>query len=1003
MKEYYSLETVVKQLQEYFKSDNPIIQQFADYLEGTAPMPEVVNGKKGRITMLNWFASRVGREYVDKLLDVYFKDLAVLTEHLFENVGTLMPNAHSRWVGMNKSSKVFYTNWIGHSWHSQFLLFDGDILTEEEKKEIIVVTEDKLSTFGKYLITQGEEEAQLFFDVMIQDDEEGDYASRIYRNLSFFNTYFASLLQSKSNFGRIAKYKNKQRYSDGNLRSWTIRRLIEIDSKTYIPLLDPYLKFLTFDFHAGSGEYLILKDLYALAPKKYHDLFLKFINRFLDFFTVVKLYPYGNSGLESKQRAMKAEPLTQWNIPSIAITGDYWAQKESILKYLFESLREIAPQEFEEKIENFCKHTCFVAVEVIEIVRTHFEGEKRLALLMSILKIKNIDTEHKYYPVLMEAFEGLDWSEEVSELWKFGCAMKEARMQVFVAKKLAEKPKVLRPFLEGDLAKKKGERQLVLLTLSKIDSTFAKDELWKKFHLEKDEKVRHFLLPIVTRKYYDKDLSRKEVSAIVQAAEGRYVLSSIYLDEIVLGWKNLPALYFKDGKKLSKTELFFLGYRMAQIKTMVSDPEAKLLINHIDKTKSNAFAKAILEQFLEKGAVAKQKYIMCLAGILGDESLLDYLKKLFVQLHDDKRLKMAQYVISTIAMIGTDKALRHVEYISRKYKRKASLEAAAIQALEDAAEELGMDMYELSDRIIPDFGFDGLYKTIEAGEEEIRVFVAKDFKLQYITEDNKTRKSPPKAVSKETKAQLKIIQKEIREVNRAQKERLEQYMVLERRWVEEDWRKFYLMNPVMFIYASTLVWGVFNEKNEVQQLFYVDEDASILNVEADEIELKKGKIGIVHPLRLAQKDLKVWQNLFFENDIVQPFDQLNRPVYCLTEQEDTALSIERYQGKSSRRGGRSTQGHFEKRGWRKEVSDGGCFDLSKKFKQEDIYAFLSLLGLCIGYYDVDVEFYSVTFRKIGDHGWGNENAIQLKDVPAIVFSEVIADMEGIVKGKEEDA
>ena len=297
---------------------------------------------------------------------------------------------------------------------------------------------------------------------------------------------------------------------------------------------------------------------------------------------------------------------------------------------------------------------------------------------------------------------------------------------------------------------------------------------------------------------------------------------------------------------------------------MVSDPEAKLLMNLLDKEKSNEFAKAILEQFLAKGAAAKQKYIMCLAGILGDESLLDYLKALFVKLHDEKRLKMAQYVIATIAMIGTDKALRHVEYISRKYKRKASLQAAAIEALENAAEELGIDIYELSDKIIPDFGFDGLYKVIEAGDEEIRVFVNKKFKLQFITEDNKVRKSAPKAVSKEVKAELKIIQKEIREVNRAQKERLEQYMVLERRWSESDWRKFYLMNPVMFIYASTLVWGVFNEKNELQQLFYVDEDASILNINDDEIELKKGRLGIVHPLRLEEKQLEEWQKLFFE-------------------------------------------------------------------------------------------------------------------------------------------
>ncbi len=1002
MKEHKSLDTIVKELKAYFNSDSTIFQEVVDYLEGKAAMPEI-SGRRGRKVVLKWFSREVGDIYTDKIIDVFFKDIDVLAEALFkDHENSLMPKAHKRWVEMGKSSSSFYHNWIGHGWDAQYLLLDKQSLEKDDRDKLIIVPEEKLSPFGKYMLELGEEEAQVLLDAMIIDANENDFRSRLYRNLPYFHTFFPNLLSQKANFVRIVKFNKAKRYSDGNLRSWTIRRMLDIDAKIYEPVLFPYLKFLTFDFHAAGGEYLLLRRLYANEPKKYKDLFLKFMHRFIDNFTVVKLYPYGNSGLENKQRAMKEEPLDRWAVPSVSLVGNYWGDKESILKFLFYSLKEISVSEFETRIKDFCTNTCFMPVEVLKIVKEEFKGAKRLSLLIPILTIKNIDEEHKYYPALMEALEGLEWGDEVDKLWKFSVSIKEARMQVYAAKMLAEQPKIVRPYLEGCTSKKKGERQLILLTLAKIDSDFASKELWKDFHLEKDEKVRDFLLPIVTRKYYNRDFSRKEVAEIIQSAVERDAFVK-GLDDKVLDWNSLPDLFYQDGKKVTDTEVLFLIYRMAQIKTMVSDPEAKLLINHLDKSKSNAFAKAILEQFLANGAVAKQKYIMCLAGILGDEALLDYLKKLFVKLHDDKRLKMAQYVISTIAMIGTNKALRHVEYISRKYKRKASLEAAAIEALENAAEELGMDMYELSDQIIPDFGFDGLYKTIEAGDEEIRVFVANDFKLQYITEDNKVRKSPPKAVSKETKAELKIIQKEIREVNKAQKERLEQYMVLERRWEEANWRKFYLMNPVMFIYASTLVWGVFNDKNEIQQLFYVGEDASLLDIKADEIELKKGRIGMVHPLRMEAKELEKWQKLFFDNDVVQPFEQLNRPVFEMSSIEEQRKSIKRYEGKGAQKGGRATQGHFERRGWRKEVSDGGCFDFSKQFKQENIYAFLNLTGLCIGYYEQEVEFYNITFMKIGEYAWGDRNAIPLNEIPAIVFSEVIADMEGIVKIEEKES
>ena len=79
-------------------------------------------------------------------------------------------------------------------------------------------------------------------------------------------------------------------------------------------------------------------------------------------------------------------------------------------------------------------------------------------------------------------------------------------------------------------------------------------------------------------------------------------------------------------------------------------------------------------------------------------------------------------------------------------------------------------MFELSDKIIPDFGFEGLYKRIVIEEKEFRVFVASDFKLQYLDEDQKLKKTLPKMATKELKADLKSIQAQIKEVNASQKD-----------------------------------------------------------------------------------------------------------------------------------------------------------------------------------------------------------------------------------------
>ena len=634
-----------------------------------------------------------------------------------------------------------------------------------------------------------------------------------------------------------------------------------------------------------------------------------------------------------------------------------------------------------------------ISLPNIGFLKVYF-GAEALPNILPILN-KEILNDLRYNKYFVTALSNLKWSSNAEKIWEYASKLPVNSQSEFARLLTEDKENAIglaTKFMQG----KGGKPTLAYFVLSNIKTEKSRSLFEKYFHQEKnDKKVRQIILPTAQNYFYKEKLSLEDVNTIITKAEERGALT----------WKeafsetDLPELFLLDGNKMTSVQIRFLFYRMAFVSQMQSDPEAKLLLNYIDPEKSNEFASHILKIFLDRGSIAKEKYVMCIAGLLGNDVLLADLQKLFKEVYEAKRMKMTQYVIGTMALIGTDKALRFIEYVSRKFKAKAALCATALESLEIAADELGIDIYELSDRIIPDFGFDGLYKTIQVENEEMRVFVGKDFKLQYITEDNKIRKSLPKGATKELKDELKVVQKEIREVNRAQKEKLEQYMVLERRWSWEDWEKFYLMNPVMFIYASTLVWGVFDDKNTLVKLFYVDEDASLLDIEDDDVEITANhKIGIIHPLRTTKDTLTSWTDMFYELEIVQPFNQLNRASFKVEEAFKKDDNISKYNGLQAAKGGRAVQGYFEKRGWRKEVSDGGCFDLVKTFKQEDMYAFLNVQGLCVGYYDEEVEFYDIKFRKIGDWDW--KNGFTLESLPEIVYSEVIADMEGIIKREE---
>ena len=682
----------------------------------------------------------------------------------------------------------------------------------------------------------------------------------------------------------------------------------------------------------------------------------------------------------------------------------HWRDKKSISGTCLLILEDELPtSEFSQFLKEYSKNAIEISLVNILYLKKHF-GKEVLPYVSPVFD-KKIKTSLEYTKVLTALLTDLDWTPLSEKIWEYAAKL-ELQNQSEFAKLLAEDKENAINLATKFMDAKGGKPTLAYFVLSNIKTEESRSLFEKHFHQEKnDKKVRQIILPTAQNYFYKEKLSLEDVNTIITKAEERGALT----------WKEafseteLPALYLKGGSKLSSVQIRFLFYRMAFVTQMQSDPEAKLLLNYIDPEKSNDFASHILKVYLDRGSIAKEKYVMCMAGLLGNDMLLADLQKLFKEVYEAKRMKMTQYVIGTMALIGTDKALRFIEYVSRKFKAKAALCATALESLEIAADELGIDIYELSDRIIPDFGFDGLYKTIQinqdksgGNDEEMRVFVGKDFKLQYITEDNKIRKSLPKGATKELKDELKIVQKEIREVNRAQKEKLEQYMVLERRWSWEDWEKFYLLNPVMFIYASTLVWGVFDDKNTLVKLFYVDEDTSLLDIEDDEVDITANhKIGIIHPLRTTKDTLTSWTEMFYELEIAQPFNQLDRASFKVEEAFKKDDNISKYNGQKAAKGGRAVQGYFEKRGWRKEVSDGGCFDLVKTFKQEDMYAFLNVQGLCVGYYDEEVEFYDIKFRKIGD--WDYKNGFALESLPEIVYSEVIADMEGIIKREETPA
>src|ERR1700748_887604 len=179
---------------------------------------------------------------------------------------------------------------------------------------------------------------------------------------------------------------------------------------------------------------------------------------------------------------------------------------------------------------------------------------------------------------------------------------------------------------------------------------------------------------------------------------------------------------------------------------------------------------------------------MTTAALLGDDEQVKTIRHMIDSWIIANRGKMAEYGIAALVLHGSNRALRYVEGYSRKYvAKKPNLGAAALAALEAVARQQNITLHELGDRLVPDFGFDGLFKHFSAGREEYRAFIDSKFKLAFFNEDNKKLKSVPAAATAEQKQEFKELTKEVKEVVKAQSSRLEYYLVIQRKWTTQQW------------------------------------------------------------------------------------------------------------------------------------------------------------------------------------------------------------------------
>ncbi|WP_439873529.1 DUF4132 domain-containing protein [Bacillus mycoides] len=479
-------------------------------------------------------------------------------------------------------------------------------------------------------------------------------------------------------------------------------------------------------------------------------------------------------------------------------------------------------------------------------------------------------------------------------------------------------------------------------------------------------------------------------------------------NSLVQSMGNEPQIRLRNSNEIADATIP-LAYLQQYISDSVIEKKeaAEVIGGTLNEQDLKEYVQTIYQIWISQDADVKKRGILSLYGMYSDDKMVGILKKQIDGWVLHMRGKIAADAVRALGLSSSKLALMSIHEMAFKYKHKL-VRNAAKEALSLAAKTRGITEEELEDQLVPDLGFNIRgEKVIDFGNRCFNAILTAESKIEFETEEGKRMKSLPKPNAKddiekaeEAKKELAVLKKELRSALSMQKQRLEDALSRKRYWSYEMWKSVFLENPIMKQFAISLIWGEYTEGKLLKMFRYVEDD-TFYSMVGEKHELSSETIiGLIHPLELSGVEKELWKEQLTNSGIVQPFLQIERPVFVVEENDE--IVVERYGGILLN--GRSLFGKMTKLGWtRGSVQDGSFYyTFYKEDTRTGIGAELSFSGAPIGYeVEEDVCVFEIQFYKAGTVNRGSyeydeidvERRIVPKRVDKRFFSEILYDVK----------
>ncbi|AOI73408.1 WGR and DUF4132 domain-containing protein [Burkholderia ubonensis] len=477
------------------------------------------------------------------------------------------------------------------------------------------------------------------------------------------------------------------------------------------------------------------------------------------------------------------------------------------------------------------------------------------------------------------------------------------------------------------------------------------------------------------------------------------------------GWRR-PVL--KNGKALPDEALDHFGQ-------MLTFPTNEGVYGGIDVVKDTCTAESLADfawdcfnAWLDAGAPGKEGWALTALGLFGNDDTARKLTPLIRTWPGESAHARAATGLDVLASIGSDVALMLLNGIAQKVKFRA-LQDRAREKIDAIADARGLSSEELEDRLAPDLGLDAQgTMLLDFGPRAFRVGFDETLK-PYVRETGadgvpgarladlpKPKKTDDPVKGREAVERFKLLKKDARTIASQQLARLEVAMCGRRRWAPDVFRAFLAEHPLVRHLVQRLVWGVYevddggNFGGTLKACFRVAEDGTAATADDDVFTLPEGetiRIGVPHALEIEPADAAAFGQVFADYELLQPFAQLGRDVYRLTDDERNGLLLERWKGVKVPTG--RVLGLVNK-GWRRgEAQDAGCIWYFTKPLGAGKVIELSLdPGIIVGSVDMYPEQALGALQTGSPSNWGGvREPDALSTLDEISASELIRDLE----------